>query len=231
MAFCNNFKRKYIKYWVFLSLLFTCNLLQAQKSNVIMGTKVPLNYTLGFGQQVYSGLSLNIHAGILTKPYDQAIVEIMKTLGADKALANTIGEAFTIGYNIQPSVKYSLGKYYIGLSYAYYSLWANDVSRESIEDYYGVSLPFRPLRTNTFDMNSRLHNTGVYFGRSFNLDSPEWSLDLELGIHKTFSSANKLHADYGELTTVNNLIDNELDEVYKQYGYLASLNVFIVYSF
>jgi hypothetical protein len=216
---------------IILSFIFACNFLQAQKSSLNLGTKVPLNYTLGFEQQLYPDLSLNIQAGILTKPYDQAIVEIMKTLGAEKALANTIGEAFTIGYNIQPSVKYYFGNYYLGLSYAYYSLWAKDVSRESIEDYYGVPLPFRPLNPNTFNMNSRLHNAGMYFGRSFSLDSPNWSLDLELGVHKTISSYNELHANYGELTTINNLIDEELDEVYKQYGYLASLNIFIVYSF
>lgn len=216
---------------IILLLMFSYNFLQAQKSSLNLGTKVPLNYTLGFERQVFSDYSLNIHGGLLTKPYDQAIVEIMKTLGADKALANTIGEAFTIGYNIQPSIKYYFGKYYLAGSYAYYSLWAKDVSRKNIEDYYGISLPYRPLKINTFDMNSRLHNVGIYFGRNFSLDLPDWSFNLELGVYKTISSDNKLHADFGELTTINKLIDDELDEVYNKYGYLASINIFIVYSF
>ena len=71
-----------------------------QISRLYMGTQVPLSYSVGFENQPADDLSLNGHAGMLTTPYDKAIVELLKAPGSDEALANTIEDELDIGYHL-----------------------------------------------------------------------------------------------------------------------------------
>ena len=213
-------------------LLFQAKVsLLAQEHRLYLGTQVPLNYSVGYEYQHSPPLSWNIHTGVLTVPYQTAIAEILKALGTDRALAHTIEDEFDIGYHLQPSLKYYLGRTYLGLSYIYQSLWAKNLSSESIENYYGVQLPSRPFRTNAFTLNSNLHNLGFFVGRIVNLGLTNWQLHLELGAYKTIASESRLNAEFGETSIVNPLIDSELGAYYRKYGYLASANFYLAYHF
>lgn len=217
--------------FAFFSLfVITSYSVKGQQTQLQVGTQIPLNYSIGVEQQVSRKFSVNFQAGILTSPYDQIILEVLKKFGTSEALTNTIGDAFSIGYMLQPTFKFNFGKNYFGLDYSFYSLIANDVPVDAIENYYSVTLPKRQInRTNNFTLTSNLHNLGILYGRLFQFRNPHLHLKLEFSIAKTFSSSSTLTAEYGDVSHISPKIDDELNQYYIDYGYLPSLNVFLVY--
>lgn len=216
----------------FLSLLLFLVLFSeliefGQSTSIFIGTQVPLVYSAGFEMESGFGLAFNAQAGILTKPYDQAILEMLKKLGTDEALTNTIGHAFNYGFVLQPALKYHFKSWYTGIHYSYFSLVASDAPADLIQNYYGISIPIL-FRNNTFRLNSELMNAGALIGREFHLKNPIWQINLELSLGKTFWSSSKLTSDSGELPRLSAAVDEKLNEYYLDYGYLPSLNVFIV---
>ncbi|MFN8206849.1 MAG: hypothetical protein U0T82_05495 [Bacteroidales bacterium] len=198
-----------------------------QTASVQIGTQVPLFYSAGFELEAKNGLAFNFQSGILTKPYDAAILGTLKLFGTDEAIVNTIGEAFDYGFILQPSVKYHFKKWYTGLSYSYYSLVASDAPASLIENYYGITLPVT-ARNKELQLNSELQNAGILFGREFQFKNPGWQLSLELSLAKTFWSRSRLSNDNGDLPRLSAPIDEELNQYFIEYGYLPSINVFLV---
>lgn len=196
------------------------------------GTQIPLNYTLGGGWDFSKRISAEMRTGILTFPFDRAILAMLQGFGTDAAITNTIGNAFDFGVALQPSLDFHLGKYHLGAEYAYHFLRAKDPPAALIESYYGVTLPRRlGSRENTFVLVSHLHAAGIRLGRVFDLSQPGWELKVELAVSKVFASSSVLSGDFGDMQRASALIDAELNRYYIDYGYLPSLNVFLVRRF
>lgn len=79
---------------IVLFIFFFTNTAFAQKSSIQLGTQIPLLYSIGYEFDIGNRISLNTQIRILTKPYDVAILEILKLSGSEESLVNTIGEAF-----------------------------------------------------------------------------------------------------------------------------------------
>lgn len=216
---------------ILIIYIFFVNIAFAQKSGFQLGTQIPLMYSIGYEFDINNKFSFNTQVGILTRPYDVAILEILKLTGTEEPLVNTIGEAFSFGFIFQPTVKYCFKRYYIGAYYSYYSLNARETPTDAIENYYNIYLPDRiNNRTNEFSLNSRLHNIGLLFGRKIELKNPNFELRLELAFAKTIKSKSKFSSESGDISTISSLIDDELNSYYINYGYLPSFNIFLSFK-
>lgn len=214
---------------ILIILFFFTSISFAQKSSIQVGTQIPLMYSVGYEFDLSNKISFNTQVGILTKPYDVTILAILKLADTEEAIVNTVGEAFSFGFIFQPTVKYNFRRNYIGVYYSCFSLIAEETPTDAIENYYNVYLPGRTKKIkNEFKLNSRLHNIGLLFGRRFEFKKPSFELKLELAFAKTFTSKSKLSSEFGDVSTASSLIDNELDYIYVNYGYLPSFNIFIV---
>lgn len=211
-------------------LLLTIQLIKAQTSSVQIGTQFPLMYAVGYEYQFKNDISFNFQAGVLTKPYDEIILNVLESYSDNKALMSTIGEAFKYGLIIQPTLKYNFSKNYIGLYYSYFWLYAEDTPMEAFENYYGVSLPIG-IRQDEMKLRSELLNIGLMYGRRFYFKNPSFQIWLELSLAKTCWSYTELtHEDYN-FESLSNSVDEELNEYYMKYGYLPSLNIYFIKSF
>lgn len=223
-----------MKQKVYLTLLLTFLLVKAnyaQKSSFQIGTQIPLMYSIGFEYETNSKVAFNVQAGILTKPYDAAILNVMKMFGTNEAVVYTIGESFKYGFIFQPSVKYYFNKrYYTGVSYSYYMLFAEASSEDAIQDYYGIRLP-PSISTTPLTLQSNLSNIGMYFGRKFNFKNSNVKLLTEISFAKTVYSKSKLMADSRAVPILIDKVDKDLNSYYVDYGYLPSINVFVLVPF
>jgi hypothetical protein len=199
---------------------------RAQSISLQLGTQIPLMYSGGFEFEFKKGLALNAQAGILTKPYDAAILEALKMFGTNEALVNTIGDAFSYGYVMQPAIKYHYRKWITGITYSYFSLVAKDAPVNLIENYYDVSLP-PAYRNIQLRLDSKLQNAGMLVGRRIILKNPDWQIVLECSLVKTFWSRSKLTTENVDLYFLSTAIDLKLQEYYIEYGYLPSINLFL----
>lgn len=214
---------------IVLLVFFFANTASAQESSIQLGTQIPLMYSVGYEFDLSNKISFNTQIGILTKPFDVTILEILKYTGTEEPIVNTIGEAFKFGFIFQPTIKINIKRNYIGAYYSYYSLVAEETPAYLIESYYDIYLPRRTKNiANEFKINSRLHNVGLLIGRRFKFKNPGFELKLELAFAKTFKSKSKLSSEFGDVSMASSLIDNELDYYYVNYGYFPSFNVFIV---
>lgn len=214
---------------VILFLLSHRNNVMSQSKEILIGIDFPLYYSLGYEQKLSNHFSLNGKLGVLTKPFDVVILNTLKMFDGDELLVNTIGDAFSVGISLQPTLKWYFRKTYFGLSYSFLTLKANDCPSEAIEKYYGISVPNR--RSNSFSLQSYLHNAGINFGRRFGFKNTRFSINLELSVLKTFASRSYLKDDQEQtIETLSNAINNELNRYYIGYGYLPSINVSVVYK-
>ena len=203
----------------------------SQQTHLQIGTQIPLNYSAGL--EIFAGknLSANMQVGYLTKPYDEVILELLKKLGTEEAIVYTIGEANPQGIAFQPTLKFHINSFYTGLTYSYYKLEAKDVPSETIEYYYGINIPGRNVKS--FNLESNLHNIGIIFGKEISFGKNEKSgLKLELSVQKAISSSSHISAsDNTDLSMLNTLVSEELNEYYVNYGYLPTINIFYFYNF
>lgn len=215
------------KIYFFLFLVFLFAQTFAQKTQLQIGTQIPLNYAFGIEHSFAEDkFSANLQVGYLTKPYDIAILEILKLLGTEEAIVNTIGDAAMYGVVFQPTFKYHFRTFYTGLTYSLYTLKAKEVPSEAIENYYGTSIPNR--RDRILNLQSNIHNIGLLIGKQFPFgENRNSGLKVEFSIQKSFTSSSKLYANgNNDFTRLNTQISDELNQYYVDYGYLPSINVF-----
>lgn len=83
---------------LYILFIFLSISVKAQSTKDIIlevGTELPLNYSIGFGYNYIEDLHLSFRAGILTRPYDLLILEILEFTGTEESLVNTVRDAFT----------------------------------------------------------------------------------------------------------------------------------------
>lgn len=201
----------------------------AQNKEIFIGLDLPLYYSLGYEQKISDHISLNGKLGVLTNPFDVIILDLLKEFDADELLVNTIGDAFSVGINLQPTLKWYIRKTYIGLSYSFLMLNAKDCPMNAIENYYEISIPDR--YSSSLTLQSNLHNAGFILGRKFNIKDSRYVLNLEFSLMKTFASNSYLKKEREQsLESLSNAIDNKLNQYFVNYGYFPSINVFFVYK-
>lgn len=213
---------------IFFAALILAMSASVHAQRIWAGTNIPLFYTLGYQQSIGERFSANAQFGLLTTPYDKAVLEILEAFDTDEALTNTIGEAFTIGVNVQPTFRWYFRKSYLGLAYSYLSLRADECPADAIENYYGISIP--ALYSREYTLQSELHSAGLLYGRVFTLKNPRCAIHLELSALKTFASKSEFKDDGILPALLNEPVDKELNETYVKYGMLPSINVFFVYN-
>lgn len=203
---------------------------EAQTFSLQAGAQVPLFYSLGMEYELKNGLALNTQAGMLTQPFDASILNVLELFGTEDGVIGVIGEAFSYGYIFQPTIKYHHRNYYGGVTYSFFSLKANQIPVDALEKYYGISVP-EAWHSHGLRLSSDLHNVGLVIGREFLLHSSGFKMLFEFSIAKTVWSESVLSSSSGELGMMSDMVDAGLYDYYLKYGYLPSLNIFVVKTF
>lgn len=210
----------------------------AQNHSVFVGTQIPLQYSIGYSYQISPKFSSSLQLGLLTKPYDKIILNILDAMGTDDALTNTIGESFSYGLLVQPTVYWHWNeKYYIGVYGQWTYLRENDAPKDVIEAYYGTDIDTAPSKRNrqrsgnSLTLESNLYNLGLLVGRSFFFKNPRLQLRIELATAKTLTSSSQISSEARDLSTLSEKVDVILGDYYWNYGYIPTLNVYLVYQF
>lgn len=224
------FKHKIV---VFLCFFLLHHSSSAQKSEITGGLHAPLYYTPGFEYHLTPWFSVNAQVGVLTKPFDQAIVEIAKAFGANREIVNLIGQSYRIGWNFQPTLKFHFGKNYFGLYYSQLRLYADAEPDKVLETFYSYNVPSWMRSTlNFLTVNSNLHNAGLLYGRRITFQNPAFELRFEASFAKNLESNSQLRYRGGqEVPFLSGFVDQELRQYYLDYGYLPSINMMFVYKF
>jgi hypothetical protein len=221
----------YIKSILVALFFLAYTALSAQHSEISVGVHAPLYYTVGYEYNFNSKVSLNAQVGLLTKPFDEVIVKIIKTAGANKQAVNFVGDSYRIGWNFQPTLKFHFGKNYIAPYYSYLKLYADFDPAEVIQNLYGYNISgWLGSGGSDYAINSNLHNAGLLYGRRIPF-SPAFELRLEASFAKTLGSDSNLRNSNGNnVPFFSDYANSELKEYYWKYGYLPSINLLFVYK-
>lgn len=216
-----------------ISLVLICFFIPAlsqndvRKSSVDLGTEIPVIYSAGLTFPVYKQLDLNFRTGILTYPYDRAIISILDAFVNDKALTGTIGEAFSYGICFKSGINYLFRSLYTGIHYSFLSLTAKDTPVDLINNYYGLNLPisyiFEPV---VYMLRSDLHNAGLVIGKNFRINE-QIVFSAEFSVMKTFLSNTRLESSRAlNIIDASTLIHNKLEDYYLAYGWIPTINLY-----
>jgi len=223
-------------------LIFT-NSNFAQTASLSLGTQVPLQYQTAINIRPIKQFSAGFGYGILTKPYDGVILDILGMFGTEEELLQIIDCAFDKGKILQGDVNFHFKHNYFKAFGQRIQLDAGTTTTELLEeksqlDFTIFSLMpwWDPLSIN---IQSTLYNFGIGYGHSFPIKKVEGlSINLEFNFSKTFTSKNTMSSNYENLdktTQIQNLyqeIDTYLNnDIYTQYVFVPSFNVFLTYTF
>lgn len=217
---------------VFALFLITLNN-QASEFKLKIGTQIPLQYNLGaeFNANKYIGVSGNF--GVLTKPYDKAILGILKAFGTEEVYIEIIQSAFALG--LVGDFGFTIHcnkKNYFRLFGQYVALSADDTPVDLIETYYNINLDGNRFNRNNeinLSMKSNLLQAGLTYGHSFALPNPRMKIDLELSVSKNISANTELFLNQNYLLNASTLINSDLEKMYFDYAYIPSINIYFTY--
>jgi hypothetical protein len=224
---------------IILIILITFSLgsLLAQ-SSIKIGTQIPIQYALQYDYQFHPRWSGNVQAGVLTKPYDQVILSLLKSLGVAQEIVNVLTSAFNFGIITQVSANYHFKKNYVCVTGSWLHLQAADAPVSAVETAFGVSVASYPLRPRqiaktpvTLTLSSDLYNVGILYGRRFIFKNPKIELHTEFSFAKVLGSSSYVESPQRSVESLSAIVNNELKTDYLDYGYLPSINVFFVYKF
>jgi hypothetical protein len=209
------------------------------KSNVFIGTQMPLQYTIGYGYQFSDRFSASAQAGILTKPYDGLIINSLEAFGLDKYLGRVIKKAFNKGTVLGIGTNYHFGKNYVGLSGQYIHLQGGGITpADALSVYFKKDFSsFDPTGLPVFEfaMQSNILNIGTFFGHKFQLNKPQLSINAEVGLSKIVASKNSFSSNRSLIDQTafsRNLykeLDKEMRKAYWKYGFIPTLSIYFVY--
>ena len=216
---------------LFLFAIFWFTQINAGKLQFEAGFRIPVTHSAGVEYWFNKWLSVSFHGNILTNPYKKAFIDILEINDKNKVLANTIGEAFSFGLELQPAVKYWYKNYYFSLYYSNFSLLAKDSPLNVIKNYYQVNIPDILYFTGSdISLNTTLNNIGISFGRLFNTKIPHLIIKTGLSLSKCFESHSKMDGMSLLTSILNHEIDRELSPYLVRSGYIPSINIYFVYE-
>jgi hypothetical protein len=237
---------------IYLLLLTPCFKLLAQdtavykapdktfsKSHVFIGSQIPVQFTAGYGYRFSDRMSARAQAGFITKPYSGFIVSAMKAFGMDKYLAQVIKKAFQSGavYGVSPN--YHFGRNYVGIYGQYMHLKGGGITPADALSVYlkkdFTQFDVLGLPVFEFSMQSNMVNAGVLFGRQFRLHNPRLSINGEAGLSKIVTSKNSFSSNRSLIDRtafaqkMYKEIDKEMQDAYWKYGFIPTINLYLVY--
>jgi len=215
----------------------------SQTHQIKIGTDIPIQYMIGYKFSSAKGFGFAAQAGILTKPFNDIILNIMETVGVDEALVEISRNSFKRGLIIDLSGEYNWGKNYAGLKFQWINLTASDTPLNVIETTYNIKLsdywlvpninPF-PKGTNFFGdevtaitLNSALFQLGLFYGRRFIL-TDKFEIHAEVGVTKNITSVNNCSSQTPYPRSLYNLISSDLQKAYSSYVYIPYLGIHFV---
>lgn len=213
---------------LFLLVSITLNAQNEKPIILEFGTEFPLNYSIGFGADIYNNVQFALRTGILAKPYDAIILNTLNLFGVEESYTNTIGDSFTYGIVLKGGLNYKFAGFYVGAFYSFFRLNAADVPTDLLNNFYGINLPISStLDFIEYHLRSNLHNLGVSVGKSFPIND-QFSIGGECSMAKTVASKSGVSSNFDpDMVMATGIIHNELNPLFKKHGYLPSLNIFI----
>jgi hypothetical protein len=214
-----------------------------QTASISVGTQIPLQYQAIVNVRPIKNFSASFGYGILTKPYDGAILDILRLFDTDEQLLNIIDCAFDKGIILETNLNYHFKRNYFKVLGQKINLQAGTTTTELLEEKsqldFSIFGAFQFLNPLKIDIESKLFNLGIGYGRTFPIKNIEGlSVNLEFNISKTFGSKNTMSSNYTNLDKTNKIqdlyieIDKYLnDEIYVKYVYVPTFNVYLTYTF
>lgn len=216
-----------------------------EKNYILIGSDIPIQYAVGYEYCPTRWVGFQGKAGLLTTPYDKAILGIMELLGTDPGVVNMIDGAFQVGGIGQANINFHAKKWYYGIQGQFIALSAGDVPANLVANYYGYN--FNPITAVTsalapqvdITMRSNLLQAGVCIGRK--IEVIKWGeVRFEFSIGKNVWSGTSV--DVSNITGtvfgiqhsekyLSNELSNELNTIYKKYAYTPSLNIYWVFKY
>lgn len=225
-----------------LNCLTTGSLRAQGRHELMIGTQVPIQLTFGYQYNASDRYAIRGQFGVLTPPYDKIILKSMQMFGFDKKLSTALDEAFRSGLvgTLAPQLRF--GNHSVVLQGQFVSLNGSITLQRAGELYLDRDLPdlsgipFLPAVMPTLTTRSNLFLLGLGYGWRLSPPDSRVSLQLEAGFSKILGSASKFSSNIGILDNtalargVYGQMENRLRDSYRQYGYVPSLGVYLVYS-
>lgn len=209
---------------------------EAQTLTICAGTQAPLKYDAGLDFKFAKRFSVSAGAGVLTRPYDKAILNIIEAFGLEEGYVNMISNAFSYGMVYDGGIRFHYRKNYFGVYAQYINLAAQDAPQDLVESYLGIDLsPYRkpkPFVTKNIEvaLESNLLQLGVLYGRRFVFKNPKFEIRTELGISKNITSQSYFYIDGSKSESLSEVTNEELKPIYMDYAYIPTINLYLVYN-
>jgi hypothetical protein len=228
---------------VLLLACLTTGSLRAQgRHELMIGTQFPVQLTAGYQYNATDRFAIRGQFGVLTPPYDKVILKSMEAFGFDKKLSTALDEAFRTGLvgTLAPQLRF--GNHSVVLQGQFVHLDGSINLQRAAQLYLERDLPnlsgipFLPAIMPTLSTRSNLFMLGLGYGWRLSPPDSRVSLQLEAGFSKILGSDSKFSSNIGALDNtalaqgVYGQMENRLRDSYRQYGYLPSLSVYLVYS-
>jgi hypothetical protein len=208
--------------------------------SIMLGTQIPLQYSIGVNYHFSPVISARAQFGLLTKPYDRMVLATMEQFGLEKSLSRLIERSLNNGLMYTLGGNYHFGKNYVGIYGQYARLSGNISLEDAASAYFDRDLSFlSPFGVSLLELSvkSNINNIGLMYGRRFVLPNPRFEILAEAGIAKVIGSNNQFSTNQRlleQVPLVRQLYNNlgaDFANAYRRYGYLPSLNVYINYHF
>lgn len=162
----------------------------------------------------------------------------MRTFGMNECLARVIKKAFQRGSVFSIGPNYGFGKNYAGVYAQYMHLKGGSTPADALSVYFKkdfTQFDVTGLPVFQFSMQSNIVNVGALFGHRFQLGSPRLALNGEVGLSKIVASKNTFSSNrtiVDQTSAARNLyreIDQSIRKDYVKYGYIPTVNVYLVF--
>lgn len=210
----------------------------AQQSALKLKAQVPVQFGLGYEGKITRHFSFQASAGLLTKPNSTLIIDALDAFGTDPQVTLMIEDAFNLGFVGEGGLNYNFGKNYIGIFFQVIDLHGGETPAAIVEDFFDTDVsnyPQRRNRANTTEKYLKIKSTllqgGILYGRRFPLKDKHWEIDAEFGVSANLASETKITSDVYDLTALSKVADAEIGGYYKDYAFIPSLSVALVYKF
>lgn len=230
---------------VYILLFVLSEVAISQTHQIQIGTDIPIQYMSGYKFSSSKGLGFSTHAGFLTKPYSDIILNIIEAAGVNEALVEISRNAFKSGLIVELSGDYNWGKNYVGLKFQWINLLAGNTPLDIIETIYNIKLSdywpaqiknpfpggsgFYGDEVTAIALNSSLYQIGFFYGRRFIL-TDNFEIHTEAGITKNITSVNNFSSKTPYPQSLYNLMADDLHQAYSKYVYIPYLGIHFVYT-
>jgi hypothetical protein len=209
----------------------------AQQSSLKLIAEVPVQFGIGYEGQVSKHFSVGGSLGVLTKPNSNIIIEVLRFIDVDEPLVLIIEDAFQLGIVAEVNANYNFKRNYVGVFTQMIGLQAGNASPALIDNYFQVDVNNYPVlagKTNIAEKNlrcrTRLYQAGLLFGHRFPLKGNRFVINAELGLSANIGSTSSVTGENHDLSRLNDRLNVSLDTFYKEYAFIPSCAVMLVYK-